>query len=893
MILFLHQLKKKVPIGLCLAAFLLNSMMTAFSEDLNLSTPTDLAETISICTFADRFDDIEISMQAECTYPDDETVLFATKTDVPDFRNAVSYFLSEKAGNSSVIRNTQLLFSCDRTCTETIVEFDFSDLYERYDHESGQDMDIFLLKYMQDAAIVPEKALLVFSGSLYKQRTIEISLSKSETIGIVILSTPEETVTQQNNLLQPEPEEPNDLQYPVPGTEEDTIFLSSAAGLQTAEEYSETENEQTDSYADTIPETVPALHNVKQDQEDKVMDFVARCYSLILNREPDASGLYEWTKVLKNKQATAAQVILGFLNSPEFSHKNSSSETLVEIMYRTMLNRASDEKGRRHWLDEIANRMNIHQLVNGFSNSPEFMNLCAEYGIESGTIQDPGPAVPAAYSQKTIDFVTRCYQQALCREPDQEGLQNWCRALVYKEADYKSVASGFVFSKEMENRQLSNAEFIKTMYRLYLGREADPEGLSGWTKMLDDGMSRYAVSVGFSESDEFRNLVASYQPGSGVNLEYDYILLPEDNSITIQNGATFRITMAPEFELNADEVIWQSSDTRIFTVSQQGEIFGVYPGYAELILSLKNGTIVSRISLCVKATYRALLFSESHYDGGMIRRNRGDVRIMKDMLASVSGPDGGSYIVNSFDDLTAGEVYQKIDSLLVEPSRDGDVSVFFFASHGDYRSTTANSAGRLWCKNRQTWLELPTLARKLAGVKGKVIVLLESCGPGAALRGSSGSGSDDSVTIKDDPDYAERMINVFSSADPGLTVYQTEKIVLPGDSEELNPSLRQSSGDDDPNLPGKIFKTEKFIVMTASGYLQTSYSIGSDTFNLFPYWLTKGVGTSGPMPADTECGNNDGKVSVDELFRYVYKNTIKRQTPNVYPADCDYILFIR
>ena len=63
--------------------------------------------------------------------------------------------------------------------------------------------------------------------------------------------------------------------------------------------------------------------------------------------------------------------------------------------------------------------------------------------------------------------------------------------------------------------------------------------------------------------------------------------------------------------------------------------------------------------------------------------------------------------------------------------------------------------------------------------------------------------------------------------------------------------------------------------------------------NLFPAFLTRGVGTSGIMPADKECGNNDGKLTVNELYQYVYKKTKYKQTPQVYPKNSSYVLFLR
>lgn len=350
---------------------------------------------------------------------------------------------------------------------------------------------------------------------------------------------------------------------------------------------------------------------------------------------------------------------------------------------------------------------------------------------------------------------------------------------------------------------------------------------------------------------------------------------PGAASLIVQNGETIpaQVTTQPA-GLEAD-LRWSSSDEMICTVSQDGMISGNYPGQAVLTVTSSDSLVSAQISVTVQANYRAVLFSESTFPNEIVRRNRGDVQLMEQMLASVTGPDGGRYSVSSFDDLSADEVYEKIDLLLTAPSRDGDVSLFFFASHGDPRSTTEQYAGRLWCTGLKTWVELPTLARELSKVQGKVIVLLESCGPGAAL--ITFKGSDDETEIIDAPNLTQWMTSVFAAADPGLTVYR--------------PDAGTDSG-----ITGKgtnLFLTDKFIVMTAAGYLQTSYSSPRKTCNLFPAALTDGVGFSGAMPADVKYGNNDGKLTVQELYQYVYENTKTKQTPKVHPENCGEVLFLR
>lgn len=627
-------------------------------------------------------------------------------------------------------------------------------------------------------------------------------------------------------------------------------------------------------------------------EEDSVQAFVSRCYRLILSRQPDPTGLADWTERLKSKTSAAAQVILGFLNSDEFRARQKSPEELVEILYRTMLDRASDEGGRLNWIRQISDGMSMSQLVNGFSGSAEFRNLCALFGIDSGTVAASANEEPAAFSPKLREFVTRCYNITLDRDPDPAGFIHWLTLLSTRQISHASAVSGFVFSQEMEDKHLSNEDFVKTLYRTYLGREAEPQGLSDWTSRLDAGVSRPEVAAGFAASNEFHAIVASFDPDT--QPVFSHILMNGDTSLTLKNGAYTQTQLSPDLGLTPSELTWISSDPNIFTVDGEGKLFGVYPGYAVLTVLRPDGSRLADLSVQVRANYRAVLFSESTF-GTVIRRNRGDVNLMRNMLASITGPDGGSYVSWSYDDLDPPEVFEQIEQRIVAPSREGDVSLFFFASHGDYRMKAQKYAGRLWCKNKKTWIELPDLAQRLSKAKGKVIVILESCGPGAAIHEF---GDDDTsvqgvfVTRTPDDDFNAAMISAFRAADPGISVYETSPVspeaLADGSWSSAAPGRSENRFNAVPS-----FRQEKFLVLTASDYLQTSYMMGEHTYNLFPYWLTKGVGPAGAMPADTECGDSDGRLTLNELYKYVYKKTRHKQTPKVYPENSDYVLFTR
>ena len=127
-----------------------------------------------------------------------------------------------------------------------------------------------------------------------------------------------------------------------------------------------------------------------------------------------------------------------------------------------------------------------------------------ELGLPEGWVKKD---VNAPDRQKINSFVTRMYEQCLSREPDQAGLDGWAGQLDNGSMNGATIAQAFVFSNEMLDKNLSDAEFVKVLYRSMMGREADKAGLAGWVSQLRGGyMSRSEVTEAFVESIEFTAL---------------------------------------------------------------------------------------------------------------------------------------------------------------------------------------------------------------------------------------------------------------------------------------------------------------------------------------------------------------------------------------------------
>lgn len=241
----------------------------------------------------------------------------------------------------------------------------------------------------------------------------------------------------------------------------------------------------------------------------EVKAFVNRLYTLVFNRQPDEAGFNDWVDQLMSKQKTGNDTAFGFFFSDEMKDRNVSDDEFVELLYKVMMNRNSDPSGKAYWLNMLQNGVSRLGVFNGFSGSREFADICNRYGINRGT---PSATEGRDRNYGATLFVARLYTQALGRPYDVDGLNDWCNRIMDRTWSVTDVSTtGFFESPEFRNKNLSDEEYVKILYRTFLGREYDAPGLADWVGQLKSGeKNRTEVLKGFSNSVEFANIMGEY-----------------------------------------------------------------------------------------------------------------------------------------------------------------------------------------------------------------------------------------------------------------------------------------------------------------------------------------------------------------------------------------------
>ncbi len=66
------------------------------------------------------------------------------------------------------------------------------------------------------------------------------------------------------------------------------------------------------------------------------------------------------------------------------------------------------------------------------------------------------------------------------------------------------------FSKEFNDHNFDNKELITRMYRTFMGREPDDNGMKFWLDSMDKGMTKQDVFDCFVNSPEFTKICKDY-----------------------------------------------------------------------------------------------------------------------------------------------------------------------------------------------------------------------------------------------------------------------------------------------------------------------------------------------------------------------------------------------
>ncbi len=190
------------------------------------------------------------------------------------------------------------------------------------------------------------------------------------------------------------------------------------------------------------------------------------------------------------------------------------------------------------------------------------------------------------------DSIYRLYTAYFLREPDPGGWDYWLNTYgTGYNTNLEVISDSFANSQEFQIRygSLSNEQFVRLVYNNVLGREPDPVGLSHWVTALNNGYSRGAVMIAFSESEEYVLKTNSFPSQAGYLMWYDRHL-QFDCGTGFHSSLNARQLISVPSDIpspHVDILVWNTTDqtrklTARFLYAANG---GAIPIYDEVLLN--------------------------------------------------------------------------------------------------------------------------------------------------------------------------------------------------------------------------------------------------------------------------------------------------------------------
>ena len=252
--------------------------------------------------------------------------------------------------------------------------------------------------------------------------------------------------------------------------------------------------------------------------KEKAENFIRRLYRTALGREADSGGLSYWMTQLRTKKIKGIELAGSFIFSKEFTSKNYCNEHFVAQIYPALMGRGPDTGGLAFWAGKLDGGMTREAMLNNFTASNEYKELCSDAGIELGApikvpeygVQPYGPCAVCGKKTKVVQFAERMYTVCLDRAAETGGLAYWSKGLYEQTITGKSILEFFFLSKEIKGKNLTNREYVRRIYKAMLDRDPDSSGWNYWEGRLNSGSSPTAVIAGFIDSKEFTGICNDY-----------------------------------------------------------------------------------------------------------------------------------------------------------------------------------------------------------------------------------------------------------------------------------------------------------------------------------------------------------------------------------------------
>lgn len=237
---------------------------------------------------------------------------------------------------------------------------------------------------------------------------------------------------------------------------------------------------------------------------------LAACVMLIAIPNKAKAAGYQYLKVgpLKITTGRTPGIVSGTYHLTGTASSNSGINRVEISLYRKQGNYALYRTSTVYF--------NNAQEVN-FAMSPELshvlsQNMWGDYRAYIRVCSKSGGSAASNYYytvEKSLgSYMAGLYKNFLGRDPETKGYIDNLQMITRGQINVAGMVKGFYYSPEYKSKaKPNNDQFVRSLYRGILGRDADAQGYYHYLYALANGANRDLIVNEFLNSQEFKNTV--------------------------------------------------------------------------------------------------------------------------------------------------------------------------------------------------------------------------------------------------------------------------------------------------------------------------------------------------------------------------------------------------
>lgn len=233
--------------------------------------------------------------------------------------------------------------------------------------------------------------------------------------------------------------------------------------------------------------------------KDKATGFINDIYKIanitITNDEKDKK-----VNNVINSKLSGSAIIKSIVESEEFKNLGLTDEEYVKTIGKICLDEdlSSDEVNK--YAEQLISGTNRNELLKTFINNNKFVTKCNKFGLEKGEYT---ASKIVSTSKLAEEYVKNAYEELINKNSDNLG--NIKQEVASGKTTVTKMLQTFIESNAFKNRNLSNEDYVTSLFKASLNREPSSEEKEKYTKELETA-SKEDIFKEIVDTNEFKKL---------------------------------------------------------------------------------------------------------------------------------------------------------------------------------------------------------------------------------------------------------------------------------------------------------------------------------------------------------------------------------------------------